>query len=62
MAEEAVAKLFATEVCDRVVDEATRIYGSYGWSIAGPCGSRQPTELVLADLDRMIFRPHQGER
>jgi alkylation response protein AidB-like acyl-CoA dehydrogenase len=32
----AMAKLFATEVCARVVDEATRIYGSYGFAMEYP--------------------------
>jgi len=32
----AMAKLFATEACARVVDEATRIYGSYGFAMEYP--------------------------
>ncbi len=32
----AMAKYFATEVCARVVDEATRIYGSYGFAVEYP--------------------------
>jgi alkylation response protein AidB-like acyl-CoA dehydrogenase len=32
----AMAKLFATEVCARVVDETTRIYGSYGFAMEYP--------------------------
>jgi alkylation response protein AidB-like acyl-CoA dehydrogenase len=32
----AMAKLFATEVCARVVDEATRIFGSYGFAMEYP--------------------------
>jgi alkylation response protein AidB-like acyl-CoA dehydrogenase len=32
----AMAKLFAAEVCARVVDEATRIYGSYGFAMEYP--------------------------
>ncbi len=32
----AQAKLFATEVCARIVDEATRIYGSYGFAMEYP--------------------------
>ena len=32
----AMAKYFATEVCARVVDEATRIYGSYGFAAEYP--------------------------
>jgi alkylation response protein AidB-like acyl-CoA dehydrogenase len=32
----AMAKLFATEACARIVDEATRIYGSYGFAMEYP--------------------------
>jgi benzylmalonyl-CoA dehydrogenase len=32
----AMAKYFATEVCARVVDEATRIFGSYGFAMEYP--------------------------
>jgi benzylmalonyl-CoA dehydrogenase len=32
----AMAKLFATEACARAVDEATRIYGSYGFATEYP--------------------------
>jgi alkylation response protein AidB-like acyl-CoA dehydrogenase len=32
----AMAKYFATEVCARVVDDATRIYGSYGFAMEYP--------------------------
>jgi alkylation response protein AidB-like acyl-CoA dehydrogenase len=32
----AMAKLFASEVCARVVDEATRIHGSYGFAMEYP--------------------------
>ena len=32
----AMAKYFATEVCARIVDEATRIYGSYGFAVEYP--------------------------
>lgn len=32
----AMAKLFASEVCVRVVDEATRIHGSYGFAMEYP--------------------------
>lgn len=32
----AMAKLFATEACTRIVDEATRIYGSYGFAMEYP--------------------------
>jgi alkylation response protein AidB-like acyl-CoA dehydrogenase len=31
-----MAKLFATEACARIVDEATRIYGSYGFAMEYP--------------------------
>jgi alkylation response protein AidB-like acyl-CoA dehydrogenase len=32
----AMAKLFATEACARIVDEATRIFGSYGFAMEYP--------------------------
>ena len=32
----AMTKLFATEVCARIVDEATRVYGSYGFATEYP--------------------------
>jgi alkylation response protein AidB-like acyl-CoA dehydrogenase len=32
----AMAKLFATEACARIVDQATRIYGSYGFAMEYP--------------------------
>ena len=32
----AMTKLFATEVCARIVDEATRVYGSYGFASEYP--------------------------
>jgi alkylation response protein AidB-like acyl-CoA dehydrogenase len=32
----AMAKLFATEACARIVDETTRIYGSYGFAMEYP--------------------------
>ena len=32
----AMAKYFATEVCARIVDEATRVYGSYGFAMEYP--------------------------
>ena len=32
----AMAKYFATEVCARIVDEVTRIYGSYGFAMEYP--------------------------
>jgi alkylation response protein AidB-like acyl-CoA dehydrogenase len=32
----AMAKLFCTEACARIVDEATRIYGSYGFAMEYP--------------------------
>jgi alkylation response protein AidB-like acyl-CoA dehydrogenase len=32
----AMAKLFATEACARIVDEATRIHGSYGFAMEYP--------------------------
>ena len=32
----AMTKLFATEACARIVDEATRIYGSYGFAMEYP--------------------------
>ena len=32
----AIAKYFATEVCARIVDEATRIFGSYGYAAEYP--------------------------
>jgi alkylation response protein AidB-like acyl-CoA dehydrogenase len=32
----AMVKLFATEACARIVDEATRIYGSYGFAMEYP--------------------------
>ena len=31
-----IVKLFATEACARIVDEATRIYGSYGFAMEYP--------------------------
>ena len=34
--EAAMAKLFASEMCQRVVDEATRIFGSYGFAMEYP--------------------------
>ncbi|HEY8641717.1 MAG TPA: acyl-CoA dehydrogenase family protein, partial [Candidatus Dormibacteraeota bacterium] len=32
----AMTKLFATEVCARIVDEAMRVYGSYGFATEYP--------------------------
>jgi alkylation response protein AidB-like acyl-CoA dehydrogenase len=32
----AMAKYFATEVCARIVDEATRVFGSYGYAVEYP--------------------------
>jgi len=32
----AMAKYFATEVCVRIVDEATRVFGSYGYAVEYP--------------------------
>jgi benzylmalonyl-CoA dehydrogenase len=45
----AMAKLFATEACVRIVDEATRIYGSYGFAM------EYPAQRYLRDARFLLY-------
>ncbi len=67
----AMAKLFATETCAEIVDEATRIYGSYGFAMEYPAQryfrdarfllyGGGTSELLRGLIGREVFKRGRG--